>query len=262
MYQSLQKAYLMNDKDLLGLGKDLFIYCKKFNIPLEFLFEILEDQKVTPMIRGKAMEYNAFLLLDEALPKNSWSVQKLNLNAQQGKSDEDITITHRRTGIILKVESKSAVRGSINSGKKSKIFPEPHFKVKCHRSRSNIKLAGTSNDRYSLDIFDLLITNSSNAIIEGNTIGEELEIIHDEKLKKMLYDFYKTENDLQLISATESDWRFCIPKNIAIDGYIPRTPYVKLNGDENWKSIEGLESLLNEIIEDKRKMHNQAKRRN
>src|ERR1035437_1927678 len=99
----------MNNEQKLKLADDLLNYCKKFNISLDYLFEILEDQKVTPMIRGKAMEFNAFLLLNEILPHSEWSVQKLNLNAQTGQHDEDISITHRRTGTILKVESKSAV---------------------------------------------------------------------------------------------------------------------------------------------------------
>ena len=83
----------MTNDEKIKLAEKLLLYCKKFNVPLEFLFEILEDQKVTPMIRGKAMEYNAFLLLDKILPKATWSVQKLNLNAQTGTYDEDISIT-------------------------------------------------------------------------------------------------------------------------------------------------------------------------
>jgi len=117
----------MTNEEINKLGNQVVEYCRKFNVPLEYLFEILEDQKVTPMIRGKAMEYNAFLLLEANLPRNAWSVQKLNLNAQPGIYDEDISITHRRTGIILKVESKSAVRGSISDGKRSRVMPEPHF---------------------------------------------------------------------------------------------------------------------------------------
>ena len=64
----------MTNDQLTALGKEIITYCKKFNVPIEFLFEILEDQKVTPMIRGKAMEYNAFLLLDKKLSKATWSV--------------------------------------------------------------------------------------------------------------------------------------------------------------------------------------------
>jgi len=47
-------------------------------------------------------------------------------------------------------------------------------------------------------------------------------------LKELLYDFYKVENDLDLIAKCESDWRFCIPKDIAEGGFIYRTSYSKL----------------------------------
>lgn len=242
----------MSKLDKTALTEKLIEYCKKFSVPLEFLFEILEDQKVTPMIRGKAMEYNAFLLLDKLLPKNAWSVQKLNLNAQPGTHDEDISITHRRTGIILKVESKSAVRNSIRDGRRSRKCNTPHFKVKSHRSRSNISLAGTSNDRYSVDTFDVLITNTLNAIFQGNTVGEYLEVVHNLELRKMLYDFYKVKNDEDLISACENDWRFCIPSDIAEAGFIPRTPYVKLKNDKNWKSVKEIEKRLLKVVQEKR----------
>ena len=250
----------MKNEEKINLADKLLNYCKKFNVPLDFLFEILEDQKVTPMIRGKAMEYNAFLLLDAALSKGTWSVQKLNLNAQPGIYDEDISITHRRTGIILKVESKSAVRGSIKDGKRSKRG-EPYFNVKSHRSRSNISLAGSSNDRYSVDSFDVLITNTSNAIFQRNTVGENLEVIHNEDLKQMLYKFYKVSNDEELVAACENDWRFCIPKDIAESGFIPRTPYVKLLNDDNWKPISELEKRLLDVVEEKRKSSQTTRRK-
>lgn len=242
----------MNDKELIILSTKILEYCNKFDIPLEYLLEILEDQKVTPMIRGKAMEYNAFLLLDTQLPKNIWSVQKLNLNAQSGTYDEDVTITHRRTGIILKAESKSAVRGSISDGKRARLIKEPHFKVKCHRSRSNIKLAGSSNDRYSVECFDLIITNPLNAIYQGNTIGEELETIDSENIKEILMEYYNVKNNTELIKACSTDWRFCIPEDIAKAGFIPRTPYVKLYGDSNWRPIDELEGKLSNVVKSRR----------
>lgn len=237
----------------IELADHLLTYCRKFNIPLEFLFEILEDQKVVPMIRGKATEYNAFLILERILPRAVWSIQKLNLNAQTGTYDEDISITHRRTGVILKVESKSAVRGSFNNGQRTKILKVPHFKVKCHRSRSNISLAGTSNDRYSVDSFDVLVTNVSNAIFQGNTVGETLEILYNEQHVRSLKNHYSIDNLDDLINACENDWRFAIPSDIAIDGYIERTPYVKLSNDENWKPIEQIEDRLLEVVESRRR---------
>lgn len=247
--------------DKAALADLVLEYCGKFNVPVEYLFEILEDQKVTPMIRGKAMEFNAFLVLDALLPKSVWSVQKLNLNAQTGQHDEDISITHRRTGTILKVESKSAVRGSISNGKRCRVMKEPHFKVKCHRSRSNIELADSSNDRYSIDSFDVLITNPSNAIYEGNTVGEYLEVVYNEDLKKMLYDFYHVEDDASLVTACEKDWRFAIPSDIAEEGFIPRTPYVKLEYDVNWLSIGNLETRILEVVDLKRHQDRGSRRK-
>lgn len=251
----------MTNEEKLKFADKLLKYCKKFTIPLEFLFEILEDQKVTPMIRGKAMEYNAYLILERILPRTTWSVQKLNLNAQPGTYDEDISITHRRSGIILKVESKSTVRGSISDGKRSRNLKVPHFLVKSHRSRSNIKLAGSSNDRYSVDSFDVLVTNTSNAIFEGNTVGEYLEVVHNENLKNLLYEFYSASTDEELITACENDWRYCIPRDIAIDGFIPRTPYVTLDSDTNWKPLASIENRLLEVVEEKRKLNQPTRRK-
>ncbi|MEI3419691.1 MAG: hypothetical protein V8R91_00740 [Butyricimonas faecihominis] len=93
----------------------------------------------------------------------------MNLNAQNNTIDEDVSITHSKTGINLKVECKNAVRGSFNLGKRTKILKVPHFKVKCHRSRSNISLSTTTNDRYLVGDFDLLACNTSNALYEGDT---------------------------------------------------------------------------------------------
>lgn len=238
----------MIEKELQEFGKKIMEFCNKYDIPFDFLFEILEDQKVIPMIRGKAMEYNAFLLLDKILPKSVWSVQKLNLNPQPGVYDEDTSVTHRRSGVILKVESKSAVRGSMNDGSRTRILDCPHFKVKCHRSRSNIKLAETSNDRYALGCFDIILTTPLNAIYQGNTIGETLEIINDIKLKEMLYEHYSVNSDEELIKACSADWRYCIPEDIAENGFIPRTPYVKLTNDPHWKPIIEIEKRLTEVV--------------
>lgn len=249
----------MSDPELIKLGRELIEYCNKFNVPIDYLFEILEDQKVTPMIRGKAMEYNAFLQLEKILPRNIWSVQKLNLNAQSGTTDEDISITHRRSGVILKVECKSGVRGSFSDGTRARIIKIPHFKVKCHRSRSNISLAGTSNDRYSVDSFDIIITNTSNALFQGNTISENLEIIHKVGIRELLYEYYSVSNDSDLVNSSFNDWRYCIPSDIAEEGFIPRTPYVLLNSDPNWRPIAELEDRLLNVVESRR---NQASRRN
>ena len=252
----------MAKDDKIILADRLLSYCKVYNVPLDYLFEILEDQKVTPMIRGKAMEYNAYLQLKRILPRTEWSIQKLNLNAQPGTEDQDISVTHKRTGIILTVESKSAERESINTGEKTRILKVPHFKVKCHRSRSNMKKAKTSNDRYSVDSFDVVITNTSNAVYQGNTVSAHLEVVHNPNLRNFLYDFYSVSSDSELVEACENDWRYCISKDIAKDGFIPRTPYVQLENDKNWKPLSHIEEMLSKIVEDKRRKGSQTTRRN
>ena len=69
------------------IEKQLDEYCYKYKIPKEYLFDILEDQKVVPMIRGKATEYQVFTILKQILNPHEWVVSKLNINAQTGMHD-------------------------------------------------------------------------------------------------------------------------------------------------------------------------------
>lgn len=235
----------MNQFNDLSIFDNIKEYCEAYRIPLEHFMDILEDQKVLPMIRGKANEYIAKIVLERNLSR-SWRVQKLNLNAQPGRVDEDIAITHARTGRRLKVEAKSAVRGSFRLGTPRTKINAPHFKVKCHRSRSNIKKSKTTNDRYLVNDFDLIICNVSNALFAGKTIGDNLELINNEDAIKHLKLFYNTQIDGDLIDATYRDWLCCFPRTIAeTDGSLPRTPPVKLTNDENWFRISHLEKYLN-----------------
>ena len=132
-------------------------YCSTYNIPQENLLDILEDQKVLPMIRGKATEYIGAAVLRQALDPRDWIVDKLNLNAQPGQYDEDVSITYRMTGTRLKAETKNAVRGKFSLG--TRKTPTPHFAVKCHKSRSHLTKA--TNDRYEVGDFDVLLCNVS-----------------------------------------------------------------------------------------------------
>ena len=232
-------------------------YCKDYNVPIEYFFEIIKDQKVIPMIRGKATEYNAYLYLKANLDSHVWSVEKLNLNAQNNEYDEDVSITHRASGIRLKVECKNACRGSFSDGKRTKILKVPHFKVKCHRSRSN--KGKKTNDKYLVGEFDLLLSNTSNAIYKEKT-DDYLEIIGNTKAIEVLYDYYKVSDPQSLVVACNNDWRFAIPSDIAEGNVIPRTPYVCLKDDENWFSVGELNERLKPIIESK-KLERRAKRK-
>jgi len=234
-----------------ALGKDLLAYCEKYDIPVDRVFEILEDQKVLPMLRGKATEYNGTAALESLLNKVEWQVNKLNPNPQPNRPDEDIEIIHRKTKTSIVVETKNAVRGSMTTGLRCRIIREPHFKVKSHRSRSNLQKAATSNDRYAADTWDVLISNPYNAIIKGGTSGRNFELIDKDGILEVLYDHYGVSTSDELSRAASKDWRFVLPVDIAEDGFIPRTPSVLLSQDPNWHPLDQLQEHLEAIVRGK-----------
>ena len=232
-------------------GEDLRIYngigeyCQTYNIPREHLLDILEDQKVLPMIRGKATEYIGAVVLRQALDPRDWLVEKLNLNPQPGAYDEDISITYRRTGTRLKAETKNAVRGKFSLGTRS--APEPHFAVKCHKSRSNF--VKKYNDRYVVGDFDVLLSNVSNAIFRGKSLDRGLAFIDDTEALDWLKRFYGVTTDDELRRCTYDDWRVCLPVTIALeDQTMPRTPRVLMEGDPNWFGLDELAPNLRRLI--------------
>ena len=233
--------------EALRVYRSIKEYCDVYNIPRESLLDILEDQKVLPMIRGKATEYIGAAFLKQALNPREWSVDKLNLNPQPGKIDEDVSITFRRTGVRLKAETKNAVRGSFRMG--TKRIPHPHFKVKCHKSRSNIELHATTNDRYLVGEFDLLLCNVSNSLFRGKSLRPGLELIDDPEGVDWLKAFYSVDSDKELIRNSYDDWRLCLPFTIASDNVIPRTPTVFMQDDPNWFNPDALDSNLRMLID-------------
>ena len=125
----------------------------------------------------------------------------------------------------------------------------PYFKVKCHKSRSNLKLQGTTNDRYTVKDFDLLLCNSSNAIFKGKSLDRGLHLIADKEVILWLKEFYKTETDENLIRASYDDWRLCLPASIAdSSGVIPRTPTVLMEKDPCWFKSNELGTKLRTLI--------------
>ena len=241
----------MSDKDDRGIHrfyKGISDYCKTYNIPKENLLDILEDQKVLPMIRGKATEYVGAAFLKQALNPREWIVEKLNLNPQPGVIDEDVSVTFRRTGTRLKAETKNAVRGSFRL--KARSRPDPHFTVKCHKSRSHLKLQKTTNDRYLVGEFDLLLCNVSNALFKGRSLESGLPLIEDEQAIEWLKAFYKTGDKDELIRSAYDDWRLCLPPTIADEnGVIPRTPAILMKNDPNWFSVDKLATNLRSLID-------------
>ncbi len=220
-------------------------YCETYNIPIENLLDILEDQKVLPMIRGKATEFIGAAVLRQALDPRDWDVQKLNLNPQRGRYDEDVSITYRRTGNRLKAETKNAVRGKFSLG--TRVTKAPHFSVKCHKSRSN--LSKKHNDRYEVGDFDVLLCNVSNAIFRGRSLDRGLPLIEKRDAIKWLKRFYDVETEIELRRKSYDDWRVCLPVTIALeDGTLPRTPRVLMENDPNWFGLDQLAANLRTLI--------------
>ena len=244
----------MSDNEIL---EKLIDYCNYYKIPKEYLFDILEDQKVVPMIRGKATEYQVFTLLRDILNPHEWVVSKLNLNAQTGMHDEDVTITHQRTGVIIKVECKNATRGSMKIGTNRTQNPiyrnKLYCTIKCHKSRSDLSKASTTNDRYLVGDFDIVISNMSNAVIAGATYSENFELIDNEEVISKLSSYYSCSTDYQSIFDNSfNDWRFAFSEDIAVNGVIPRTPYVLLENDPVWKPINQIVDNLELFARSKR----------
>lgn len=236
-----------SEDEVARLHGEIKAYCETYNVPLKHLLDILEDQKVLPMIRGKATEFLGLECLRHTLPGREWDVQKLNLNVQHGSPDEDIRITHRRTGITLSAETKNAVRGSFRL--RARALAVPNFRVKCHRSRSNIKLVGHGNDRYHAADFDLLLCNPSNSLFRAGVVGPGLPLIEDAEALDWLMRFYGVATRDLMAKAAYGDWRLCLPFSIADkDGLVPRTPLVRMEDDPCWFGPDRLAANLVPLV--------------
>ena len=226
--------------------EDLQRYCEFYGIPFAHLPAILADQKVLPMLRGKGLEYYAFDRLQKLLPENRWSLQKLNVNAQPGASDVDLLVTHQETRVEIIVETKTPWRDSFRLSARSK--PYPHFRVKCHKSRSNTQ-ERERNDRYLVDDFDILITNCENALRVG---GEGFGFTQDKEVIQFLKRYYSAKEEAELIGYLATDLRCVLVNQIAKpDGTLPRQPEVRWERDPQWKSLSEIESLLSEVVKQK-----------
>ncbi|NJR19112.1 MAG: XRE family transcriptional regulator, partial [Calothrix sp. CSU_2_0] len=81
-------------------------FCEEYNIPIEYLADVLSDPKVVPMIRGKAFEFSVAATLSRILNPEEWKVDKPIINSQLGLHDTDVRVTHLLTKKVLTVECK------------------------------------------------------------------------------------------------------------------------------------------------------------
>ena len=179
----------MNDQEWIAAVRE---YCIKYNIPHQYLAQIINDPKVVPMIRGKAFEFSAMLYLESVLPSADWIVDKPVMNAQFGFHDMDVRVVHKATGTTIGVECKLAAKGSFQVLKNGDV----QIKVKCMRSRTlgeskakelavkiglPASIVQIHNDQYIPTDFQVVLTNIANA-------------------------FYTTDNETDLFEWTPQKW--------------------------------------------------------
>ena len=157
-------------------------YCYRYNIPLEYLSDTLYEPKVVPMIRGKAFEFNMKLALEDILSAQTWEVEKIPMNAQQGLHDIDVIVRHKETQKEARLECKLAAKG----GFRLLQTGDSIIRVKCMRSRTlgesmvrhlapkfgvSEKQLTVHNDQYRPEDFDFVVTSIGNAFYETNSSG-------------------------------------------------------------------------------------------
>jgi hypothetical protein len=256
-------------------------YCEKYNIPLEYLAEIISEPKVIPMIRGKAFEFSAMLRLQEILPSSEWIVDKPVMNAQFGLHDMDVRITHRATQKIIGVECKLAGKGSFKMLKNK----DTQIRVKCMRSRTlgeskanelaakigiDPILLKVHNDQYLPTDFQVVITSIANAFYETDEetsffewqpseMGRQfLQQLHDgkeENLQHFAYNQLYLATSKDLAVTTENSIKCTrsacpMPQNC---GFIPNYPLITFqNGnilpEKPWVAVQNANNFFLKLI--------------
>lgn len=149
-------------------------FCRKYNIPIEYLSDTLYEPKVIPMIRGKAFEFSVLIALESCLSSDEFIASKTAMNAQLGIHDKDVAVLHKPSSISLAIECKLSAKGSYRHHKDGTHT----VKVKCMRSRTlgteMVKrlapqwgiaeaLIRVHNDQYLPSDFDFVVTSIANA---------------------------------------------------------------------------------------------------
>jgi hypothetical protein len=257
-------------------------YCEKYNIPLDYLAEIISEPKVIPMVRGKAFEFSAMLQLQNMLPTSEWIVDKLVMNAQFGLHDMDVRITHIKTQKVIGVECKLAGKGSFKILKNG----DAQMRVKCMRSRTlgdnkanelaakigiEPVLLKVHNDQYLPTDFEVVITSIANAFYETDEETSFFEWqpteLGDQFLKRLGGE---SNTDLQyfaynqLYLATSKDLAITTKNGIKCTrgacpnpqncGFIPNYPLITFPKDSNkplkpWVGVENAANFFLKLIE-------------
>jgi hypothetical protein len=257
-------------------------YCIKYNIPLTYLAEIMNEPKVVPMIRGKAFEFSAMLQLQSVLSPTDWSIDKPVMNAQFGFHDMDVRVKHIATGKTIGVECKLAGKNNFKKLKDGSY----QIRIKCMRSRTlgdakvrelapkigvDFDLLKIHNDQYVPENFDVVMTTIGNAFYDTNAETDAFDWRPNAVAIAFLEKLFKTNNVEELQSLTFNQMYLAYSKDLAIAkvnnvvcsrgqcpnptdcGFIPNYPiiYFDANGhlaDNRWQSVEFVESLFTRIL--------------
>jgi len=172
-------------------------WCNEFNVPIEFLPNILGNPKVTPMIRGYALEYNVLAKLTELLSDDEWKVNKPLLNAQSGSHDNDVLVEHLPSDTKIRIECKLSKKGSFAIGKKrhscsvkcmrSRTLGEGMLPARSKQLRVSVDHLRNHADNYTPGEFDFVVSNLANAFY--STDEESLDYIWnaDNKQEEFLH---------------------------------------------------------------------------
>lgn len=264
-------------------------FCEFYNIPLEYLADVLQEPKVIPMIRGKAFEFSAMLALQRTLPKNEFKVTKTPMNAQFTSHDEDISVYHIPTNTNISVECKLAAKGRFK-----KLKSEYQIRVKCMRSRTVGKSVADKmeqiyeipaatflihSDQYLPSDFDIVITSIGNAFYETDPETEQFKWEPTKEGIEFLKRLRGTNNNnlkdfafftlllapASKLAITESNYREhkvrCTRRNCQNKqncGFVPNYPIIHFAADSKtpkhpWVSIQNSIELFRSIAIQKSK---------
>lgn len=254
----------------------LIQYCVDFNIPIDYLSDILRDSKVNPMIRGKGFEFSTLVAFQNILSSKVWEVNKPTMNANAMRHDVDILVKHIPSGKTISVECKLSKKDSFRISKTGEISAA----VKCMRSRTlgqaiiadrapimgvTVKQLNAHKDNYLTTDFDVVASSFGNAFYttdkeSGNYIWTP-DTVHQEVINKILQspnvDLKQAAFDYILVAKAKdlspaAGYKPCARKTCKHRDscvFIPNYPVVKFDSSSGeplkpWNSLKTLQDLL------------------
>jgi len=258
-------------------------YCIDFNIPIEYLSDILRDPKVNPMIRGKGFEFSTLMAFRQILDPLVWDVSKPNMNAQALQHDVDILVKHLPSGKSISVECKLSKKDSFRVSKTGEITAA----VKCMRSRTlgqeiiedrapimgvTVDQLNSHKDNYLTTDFDIVASSFGNAFYTTDKDSGDYvwtpSISHQEVIKKILNqpeaDLKKAAFDFILVAkaadlSPQAGFALCARRTCKHRDsckFIPNYPVVKFDKNSGspinpWNSLGSLQGILLEVLSKK-----------